>query len=139
MCVCVRACFYLILFPTPRTINKHERTGMKGEVYVSRFFGELHVVELPASSSADDCSFPLTFPTSCYQLGPSSRAYLSVNWLSDFSPWQFLLWCYSFLLEFISKCTFSGAWAISRRLRFIHCTSPSFILFIRLHKHLYSE
>ena len=76
-------------------------------------------------------------PPAAHHLAPPNRSYLRFHWLSDFSPWQFLSWCYSFLFEFISRFTFSGAWAISRGQWFIYAAVlPSFILFMSLNKYV---
>ncbi len=101
VCVCVCVCVYLILFPTPRTVNKHERSRRKGELGCV----EISMVNfllfswLPMSSSADNSSFPLTFPTSCLPACPIQQELPAFAWAVRLSSLVILLWCYSFLIS----------------------------------------
>lgn len=72
MCVCVCA-FDLILFLTPRSVNKHGRSQRKREVgcVEGPLAGISVAVQPPALKTALS---PLTLPTSCDQTAPSNTA-----------------------------------------------------------------
>lgn len=103
-CVC-RVHARVLLNPLSNSQNKHERSQRTGEedcVEVS--LANFMLYSRQYQTVLKTAVFPLTFPTSCYQLAPSNMSCLFLHWLFGFHSGRLLC----------SIFTFSSVWAISK-------------------------
>lgn len=121
VCVCVCTCVCRVharvfLNPLSNSQNKHERSQRKGEMdCVEVSLANFMLYSCQYQTVLKTAVFPLTFPTSCYQLAPYNMSCLFLHWLFGFHSGQ--VYCVLSLL-------FPVRGPSQKQLWFINLSSP---------------